>query len=77
MNKPSRIAETHRLDLGRRPRPNRKAEWARRLVAEPILTTNDLIWSLFPIDGEKRRVPLAAMPDSGVSPKLAILAALP
>ena len=75
MNKPSRIAESHRLDLGRRPRRNRKAEWARRLVAEPILTTNDLIWSLFQIDGEKR--PLAAMPDSGVSPTLAILPALP
>lgn len=77
MNKPSRIAASARLDLAHRPRRNRKAEWARRLVAEPILTTNDLIWSLFPIDGEKRRVPLAAMPDSGVSPKLAILAALP
>jgi porphobilinogen synthase len=74
MSKPS---ETHRLDLGRRPRRNRKAEWARRLVAEPILTMNDLIWPLFPIDGEKRRVSLAAMPDSGVSPKLAILPALP
>jgi porphobilinogen synthase len=77
MNKPSRIAETHRLDLGRRPRRNRKAEWARRLVAEPILTTNDLIGPLFPIDGEKRRVRLAAMPGSGVSPRLAILPALP
>jgi delta-aminolevulinic acid dehydratase/porphobilinogen synthase len=73
MNKPSRIAETHRLDLGRRPRRNRKAEWARRLVAEPILTTNDLVWPLFHIDG----VRLAAMPDSGVSPTLAILPALP
>jgi porphobilinogen synthase len=76
MNKPSCIAETHRLDLGRRPRRNRKAEWARRLVAEPILATNDLIWPRFHIDGEKRRVPLATMPDSGVSPKLAILPAL-
>jgi porphobilinogen synthase len=74
MNKPS---ETHRLDLGRRPRRNRKAEWARRLVAEPILTTIDLIWPLFPIDGGKRRVPLAVMPDGGVSPKPAILPALP
>ena len=77
MNKPSRIAETHRLDLGRRPRRNRKAEWARRLVAEPILTTKDLVWPFFHIDGEKRRAPLAAMPGSGVSPKLAILPALP
>ena len=62
MNKPSRIAETHRLDLAHRPRRNRKAEWARRLVAEHVLTTNDLIWPLFLIDGEKKRVPVAAMP---------------
>jgi delta-aminolevulinic acid dehydratase/porphobilinogen synthase len=73
MNKPSRIAKTHRLDLERRARGNRKAERARRLVAEPILATNDFIWPLFHIDG----VPPAAMPDSGVSPTLAILPALP
>jgi porphobilinogen synthase len=62
MNKPSRIAEPHRLDLAHRPRRNRKAEWARRLVQEHVLTTGDLIWPLFLIDGEKRRVPVAAMP---------------
>ena len=62
MNKPSRIAEAHRLDLTQRPRRNRKAEWARRLVSEHVLTTNDLIWPLFLIEGEKRRVPVAAMP---------------
>src|SRR5579871_1838342 len=62
MNKPSRIAEAHRLDLAHRPRRNRKAEWARRLVSEHVLTTNDLIWPLFLIEGEKKRVPVAAMP---------------
>ena len=62
MNKPSRIAETHRLHLTRRPRRNRKAEWARRLVAEHVLTASDLIWPLFLIEGEKRRVPVDAMP---------------
>ena len=62
MNKPSRIAEPHRLDLACRPRRNRKAEWARRLVQEHVLTTSDLIWPLFLIDGETRRVPVAAMP---------------
>ncbi len=62
MNKPSRIAETHRLDLPSRPRRNRKAEWARRLVAEHVLTASDLIWPLFLIDGEKKRVPVGAMP---------------
>ena len=51
-----------RLDIARRPRRNRKAEWARRLVSENVLTTNDLIWPLFLVDGAKKRVPVAAMP---------------
>jgi hypothetical protein len=34
MNRPSRISEPHRLDIAHRPRRNRKAEWARRLVSE-------------------------------------------
>ena len=67
MNKPVSCRhrfETHRLDLTHHPRPrrNRKAEWARRLVAEHVLTADDLIWPLFLIDGEKRRDPVAAMP---------------
>jgi porphobilinogen synthase len=62
MNKPSRIAASARLDLPQRPRRNRKADWTRRLVAEHVLTTNDLIWPLFLIDGDKRRVPVNAMP---------------
>ena len=60
MNKPPRPAPT--LDLLHRPRRNRKSEWARRLVRENVLTTNDLIWPLFLIEGEKRRVPIASMP---------------
>jgi porphobilinogen synthase len=63
MNKPSRIAAAHRLDLVQRPRRNRKAEWVRRLVSEHVLTASDLIWPLFLIDGEKKRVPVVAMPD--------------
>ena len=51
-----------RLELTHRPRRNRKAEWARRLVAEHGLTTSDLIWPLFLIDGVKRRAPVASMP---------------
>jgi porphobilinogen synthase len=62
MNKPSRIAEARRLDLIHRPRRNRKAEWARRLVAEHVLTASDLIWPFFLINGEKKRVLVAAMP---------------
>jgi len=62
MNKPPRISTAPRLDLVHRPRRNRKAEWARRLVREHVLTANDLIWPLFLIEGEKKRVPVAAMP---------------
>src|SRR6202453_4414971 len=62
MNKAARVAASHRLDLTHRPRRNRKAEWARRLVAEHVLTAGDLIWPLFLIDGDRRRVPVAAMP---------------
>jgi len=51
-----------RLDLSHRPRRNRKAEWARRLVAENVLTTADLIWPIFLIEGAKARTPVAAMP---------------
>ncbi|HTR13155.1 MAG TPA: porphobilinogen synthase [Roseiarcus sp.] len=62
MNRQSRVAESRRLDLPHRPRRNRKAEWARRLVREHELTANDLIWPLFLIEGEGKRVPVAAMP---------------
>ncbi len=51
-----------RLELAHRPRRNRKAEWARRLVAENVLTVDDLIWPLFLIDGAERRAPVEAMP---------------
>ena len=51
-----------RLDLVHRPRRNRKAEWTRRLVRENVLTTNDLIWPLFLIEGKKTRAAVAAMP---------------
>ena len=51
-----------RLDLTTRPRRNRKADWARRLVRENVLTTDDLIWPLFLVDGTKTRIPVASMP---------------
>jgi porphobilinogen synthase len=50
------------LDLRVRPRRNRKAEWARRLVRENVLTTDDLIWPLFVIDGHNQRTGVASMP---------------
>ena len=57
---PARSAPS--LGLVHRPRRNRKAEWARRLVREAVLTTNDLIWPIFVIDGERRREAVASMP---------------
>jgi porphobilinogen synthase len=50
------------LGFRHRPRRNRKAEWARRLVRENVLTTNDLIWPIFVIDGSGRREPVGSMP---------------
>src|SRR5260370_39038909 len=51
-----------RLDLPTRLRRNRKAEWTRRLVAEHVLTVDDLIWPLFIAGGSERRTPVPAMP---------------
>lgn len=48
--------------LTHRPRRNRKAEWARRLVREHVLTKNDLIWPLFLIDSAQEKTPVEKMP---------------
>ena len=45
-----------------RLRRTRQAEWSRRLVREHHLTTADLIWPLFVVDGENQRAPIASMP---------------
>jgi porphobilinogen synthase len=55
-------SQTAALDLTVRPRRNRKAEWARRLVRENVLTTDDLIWPLFVVDGHNARAPVTSMP---------------
>jgi porphobilinogen synthase len=47
---------------GRRMRRNRRADWSRRLVRESHLSTDDLIWPLFLIDGDGLRQPIEAMP---------------
>jgi porphobilinogen synthase len=51
---------TPSLELSSRPRRNRRAEWARRMVRESVLTTDDLIWPLFVTEG--RRAPVPSMP---------------
>ena len=50
------------LDLTVRMRRNRRSDWARRLVREHVLTTDDLIWPLFVMDGENARQPVPSMP---------------
>jgi len=50
------------LDLCSRPRRNRRAEWARRMVRENVLATDDLIWPLFLVDGHNARMPIDSMP---------------
>ncbi|WP_112663592.1 porphobilinogen synthase [Microvirga flavescens] len=54
-------AEESALSLTHRPRRNRKADWARRLVQENHLTVDDLIWPVFLHDGSGR-VPVGSMP---------------
>ena len=56
----SRLEAAPPLDLTIRPRRNRRTEWARRMVRENVLTTNDLIWPMFVSEG--RRAPVASMP---------------
>ena len=51
-----------KLHLAVRMRRNRRAEWARRMVREHVLTTDDLIWPLFIVHGRDARVPVASMP---------------
>jgi porphobilinogen synthase len=51
-----------RLDLNVRPRRNRRTDWARRLVRETVLTTDDLIWPLFIAGGTATRDPVDSMP---------------
>jgi porphobilinogen synthase len=56
------VEATAALDLTVRPRRHRKAEWARRLVRETVLTADDLIWPLFLVDGTNQRVAVDSMP---------------
>jgi porphobilinogen synthase len=59
---PVEAAQNERLDLAVRMRRNRRSEWARRMVREHVLTTSDLIWPLFVMDGDNARAPVPSMP---------------
>jgi len=45
-----------------RMRRNRSSDAVRRMVAENYLTSNDLIWPIFIINGKQKREPVASMP---------------
>jgi porphobilinogen synthase len=45
-----------------RMRRNRRADWSRRLVRETSLTSSDLIWPIFLIEGTGASTPVASMP---------------
>jgi porphobilinogen synthase len=45
-----------------RMRRNRRDAWTRRLVAENALTTDDLIWPVFVMEGRDAETPVASMP---------------
>src|SRR5664280_189065 len=55
-------APAERLDLPTRLRRNRRSEWARRMVRENQLSTDDLIWPLFIMEGHKKRAAIPSMP---------------
>ena len=55
-------AVSKQLDLPVRPRRNRKSGWSRRLVAETVLTVDDLVWPIFLCEGAGAREPIASMP---------------
>src|SRR5665811_215836 len=55
-------ADSDRLNLAVRMRRNRRSEWARRMTRENQLSTDDLIWPLFIMDGDNKRAPIASMP---------------
>ena len=46
----------------RRMRRNRQSEWLRGLVRETELHTSDLIYPVFVVEGEDKRVPVTSMP---------------
>src|SRR3974390_303651 len=54
--------EAQPLDLTIRLRRNRRADWARRMVREHQITTDDLIWPVFVMDGDNTRQHVPSMP---------------
>lgn len=57
---------TESTEAGRFPavrmRRNRRTKWSRRLVAENVLTVDDLIWPIFVVEGQNVKQPVESMP---------------
>jgi len=45
-----------------RPRRMRSDKFSRRLMRESLLTTDDIIYPMFIVDGENQRIPIESMP---------------
>ncbi len=59
-----------------RLRRNRMRAWSRRLVAENVVSTGDLIWPMFVCEGAGMRTPVGSMPGiDRISVDLAVAAA--
>ena len=56
------MADNHQQFLAMRPRRMRKDEFSRRLMREHVLTSNDLIYPVFVLEGENRSEEVASMP---------------
>ncbi|NBQ85282.1 MAG: porphobilinogen synthase, partial [Methylophilaceae bacterium] len=56
------MAKDNQQFIAIRPRRMRKDEFSRRLMRENVLTTNDLIYPVFVLEGENRTEEVASMP---------------
>lgn len=56
------MSESSRQFLAIRPRRMRRDVFSRRLMQEHVLTTNDLIYPVFVLEGENREEAVASMP---------------
>ncbi len=56
------MTESSRQFLAIRPRRMRRDDFSRRLMREHVLTTSDLIYPVFVLEGDNRIEPVASMP---------------
>src|SRR6185295_16394219 len=59
---PAEATPQAKQELTVRMRRNRRTDWSRRMVRENTLTADDLIWPIFIVDGNNKRLPVDSMP---------------